>query len=128
MGNAVGGGGLGAVILAVVQKMMGRALTAQDLFHAVLRLEQEVAAMNANLPPLESFILPGGTPSAAHAHLARTVTRRAERRVVTLASGTTLNPMILLYLNRLSDYLFVLGRVLNNNAADDVLWVPGLGR
>ncbi len=94
----------------------------------VLRLEQEVAAMNANLPPLESFILPGGTPSAAHAHLARTVTRRAERRVVTLASGTTLNPMILLYLNRLSDYLFVLGRVLNNNAADDVLWVPGLGR
>ena len=90
-----------------------------------LRLEQEVAVMVATLPPLASFILPGGTPAAAHAHLARTVTRRAERRVVTLAALEDINPAVGLYLNRLSDHLFVLGRVLNDHAARDVLWVTG---
>lgn len=90
-----------------------------------LRLEREVAAMNADLPPLTSFVLPGGTQAAAHAHLARTVTRRAERRVVTLAALEDINPAVIRYLNRLSDHLFVLGRRLNDNAARDVLWVPG---
>ena len=90
-----------------------------------LRLEREVAAMNADLPPLSSFVLPGGTKAAAHAHLARTVTRRAERRVVTLAALEDINPAVIRYLNRLSDHLFVLGRRLNDNAARDVLWVPG---
>jgi cob(I)alamin adenosyltransferase len=90
-----------------------------------LRLEREVAAMNADLPPLSSFVLPGGTQAAAHAHLARTVTRRAERRVVTLAALEDINPAVIRYLNRLSDHLFVLGRRLNDNAARDVLWVPG---
>jgi cob(I)alamin adenosyltransferase len=91
----------------------------------VLRLEAEVAAMNEALPPLTSFILPGGTAAAAHAHLARTVARRAERRVVALSRVEEVNPAVIRYLNRLSDHLFVLGRRLNDNAAADVLWVPG---
>ncbi len=90
------------------------------------RLEAEVAAMNAALPPLGSFVLPGGTPGAAHAHLARTIVRRAERCVVRLAAEAALNPALLRYLNRLSDHLFVLGRALNAGA--DVLWVPGAHR
>jgi cob(I)alamin adenosyltransferase len=92
------------------------------------RLEAEVAAMNATLPPLSSFVLPGGTPSAAHAHLARTITRRAERRVVALSHHEEVNPAVIRYLNRLSDHLFVLGRHLNDRGANDVLWVPGANR
>ncbi len=91
-----------------------------------LRLEDEIAAMNAALPPLTSFVLPGGTPGAAMAHLARTVARRAERLVVGLAAAEALNPDAVRYLNRLSDHLFVLSRVLN--AGGDVLWVPGAAR
>ncbi|MDJ0387810.1 cob(I)yrinic acid a,c-diamide adenosyltransferase [Roseomonas sp. E05] len=87
------------------------------------RLEGEIAAMNAGLPPLRSFVLPGGTPAAAHAHLARTAARRAERVVVALSAAEAVNPAALRYLNRLSDHLFVLSRVLN--AGGDVLWVPG---
>ena len=94
----------------------------------VLRLEAEVAAMNAALPPLTSFILPGGSIPAAAAHLARTVTRRAERAVVRLAADEPVTPDALRYLNRLSDHLFVLARVLNGNGAGDVLWVPGANR
>ena len=94
----------------------------------VLRLEAEVAAMNETLPPLTSFILPGGSPAAAHAHHARTVVRRAERLCVTLAEQEAVNPAVLRYLNRLSDHLFVLSRKLNDNAAGDVLWVPGGGK
>jgi cob(I)alamin adenosyltransferase len=89
------------------------------------RLESEVEAMNAALPTLRSFILPGGADGAAHAHLARTVVRRAERAVVQLAAEEAVTPALLRYLNRLSDHLFVLSRVLNDNGADDVLWVPG---
>jgi cob(I)alamin adenosyltransferase len=85
----------------------------------VVRLEAEVAAMNADLPPLSSFILPGGTEAAAWAHMARTIVRRAERAVVGVAG---LNPAVRRYLNRLSDHLFVLARVLNKGG--DVLWVP----
>lgn len=87
------------------------------------RLEAELAAMNAELPPLRSFVLPGGTPAAAHAHLARTLARRAERAAVALASAEAVNPIAIRYLNRLSDHLFVLSRALN--AGHDVLWVPG---
>ncbi len=90
-----------------------------------LRLEAELAAMNAALPPLTSFVLPGGTPAAAHAHLSRTVVRRAERLVVHLAREEAVNPAVLRLLNRLSDHLFVLGRRLN--AGGDVLWRPGAG-
>jgi len=93
-----------------------------------LRLEQEIADMNAGLPPLTSFILPGGTAGAAHAHMARVAVRRAERRVVALGRAETVNPAVIRYLNRLSDHLFVLGRRLNGNGAQDVLWVPGANR
>lgn len=95
---------------------------------ACARLEAEVAEMNADLAPLTSFILPGGTPAAAHAHVARTVSRRAERAVVALAAEEAVNPAVIRYLNRVSDHLFVLGRVLNGNGAGDVLWVPGANR
>jgi cob(I)alamin adenosyltransferase len=92
---------------------------------AVERLEREVASMNATLPPLTSFILPGGSPAAAHAHVARTAARRAERATVATEG---VNPVVLRYLNRLSDHLFVLSRVLNGNGSADVLWVPGANR
>ena len=92
------------------------------------RLEAEVAAMNAGLPALDSFILPGGSPAAAHAHLARTVVRRAERLVVALARAEAVNPAVIRFLNRLSDHLFVLGRVLNAKGGADVKWVPGANR
>ena len=91
-----------------------------------LRLEAEVAAMNAALTPLTSFVLPGGTPAAAHAHLARTVVRRAERRAVALSHAEAVNPAVLRLLNRMSDHLFVLGRRLNPDG--DVSWVPGANR
>jgi cob(I)alamin adenosyltransferase len=94
----------------------------------VERLEFEIDAMNAALRPLDSFILPGGTPAAAFLHLARTVTRRAERLVSELASSEPVNPQALKYLNRLSDHLFVLSRRLNDNGARDVLWRPGANR
>jgi len=80
------------------------------------------------LPPLSSFILPGGSPAAGYAHLARTIVRRAERRVVTLARDEAVNPILIRYLNRLSDHLFVLGRRLNDGGARDVMWVPGANR
>jgi len=94
----------------------------------VKRLEAEIDAMNAALAPLDSFILPGGTPAAAYLHLARTVTRRAERLVCALAEAEKINPEAVKYLNRLSDHLFVLGRRLNDNGAKDVLWQPGATR
>ena len=92
------------------------------------RLEREIDAMNASLRPLDSFILPGGTAAAAYLHLARTITRRAERLVSELAAGEPVNPEALKYLNRLSDHLFVLGRRVNDNGARDVLWRPGPNR
>jgi cob(I)alamin adenosyltransferase len=92
------------------------------------RLEREIDAMNAELQPLGSFVLPGGTPAAAHLHVARTVTRRAERLVCELAEAEAVNPAAIRYLNRLSDHLFVLSRWLNDKGAKDVLWVPGANR
>ena len=94
----------------------------------VERLEREIDAMNAALRPLDSFILPGGRPAAAYLHLARTVTRRAERLVCALAAAEAVNPEAVKYLNRLSDHLFVLGRRVNDNGAADVLWQPGATR
>jgi len=94
----------------------------------VKRLETEIDRMNAQLQPLTSFVLPGGSPAASYLHLARTVTRRAERLVCALATAERVNPEAIKYLNRLSDHLFVLGRRLNDNGARDVLWRPGLTR
>lgn len=92
------------------------------------RLEREIDAMNAELEPLKSFILPGGTAAAAHLHLARTVVRRAERLITELAEAEAVNPLAIAYANRLSDHLFVLGRHLNQKGRLDVLWVPGANR
>jgi cob(I)alamin adenosyltransferase len=92
------------------------------------RLEQAIDRLNEGLQPLRSFVLPGGTPAAAYLHLARTVCRRAERAVVALARTEKVNPHAMVYLNRLSDLLFVLARVANGNGKGDVLWVPGASR
>lgn len=94
----------------------------------VERLEQEIDAMNVRLTPLRSFILPGGTALAAQLHLCRTVCRRAERLTVELATMEAINTEAVRYLNRLSDWFFVAGRIANNDGKDDVLWVPGLTR
>ena len=94
----------------------------------VARLEAEIDAMNADLPPLTSFVLPGGAPAAAALHLARAIVRRAERSAVAAAAEADLNPAALHYLNRLSDWLFVAARRLNRSAGEDVLWVPGASR
>ena len=92
------------------------------------RLEEAIDRLNAGLAPLTSFVLPGGRPAAAWCHLARTVCRRAERAAVTLARTEPVNPQVIVYLNRLSDLLFVLARACNGNGGDDVLWVPGKGQ
>lgn len=92
------------------------------------RLEREIDAMNAELAPLTSFILPGGSPAAAHLHLARTIVRRAERHMTELATVEPINPIAVKYANRLSDHLFVLGRHVNDGGAGDVLWIPGNNR
>ena len=94
----------------------------------VERLEREIDEMNAELGPLNSFILPGGSEASAWLHLARTVTRRAERRMTQLAAKQAINPEAIKYINRLSDHLFVLARRLNDNGAADVLWLPGGNR
>lgn len=91
------------------------------------RIEAEIDALNATLDPLASFILPGGTAAAAYLHLARTVVRRAERLAVEAATAETINGLAIAYLNRLSDHLFVLARVMNAGTGD-VLWVPGGNR
>ena len=92
------------------------------------RLEREIDAMNEAIPPLQSFILPGGTAAAAWLHLARTVARRAERAMTHAAETTAVSAEAIKYINRLSDHLFVMARRLNANGAQDVLWVPGKNR
>ena len=94
----------------------------------VTRLETEIDAMNDALEPLRSFILPGGSALAAQLHLCRTVSRRAERLSVELATVESVNPAAVKYLNRLSDWFFVASRIANNDGKDDVLWVPGANR
>jgi cob(I)alamin adenosyltransferase len=96
----------------------------------VVRLEEEIDGMNAQLAPLRSFVLPGGSPAAAALHVARTVCRRAEREIVALAGqpGEHVSPPVLKYINRLSDLLFVASRTVNDLGKSDVLWVPGGNR
>lgn len=91
-------------------------------------LERAIDALNQTLAPLSSFVLPGGCEAAARTHVARAATRAAERAVAALAATEPVNPAALAYINRLSDYLFVLARVLNENGAGDVKWVPGANR
>ena len=94
------------------------------------RLEQEIDRLNADLEPLRSFVLPGGTPAAAALHLARTVARRAERRIVALqdSEGEAVSAAAAAYINRLSDFLFVAARWVNDKGRADILWVPGQNR
>ncbi|MBI3700932.1 MAG: cob(I)yrinic acid a,c-diamide adenosyltransferase [Afipia sp.] len=108
----------------------GKAERLRVLATQVARLEHHIDDLNGSLAPLNSFILPGGTPAAAHLHLARTICRRAERIVVELASqpNEPVNGEAVQYLNRLSDFLFVASRAVNDNGAGDVLWVPGQNR
>jgi cob(I)alamin adenosyltransferase len=94
----------------------------------VHRLEAEIDRMNAELKPLDSFVLPGGSPASSYLHLARTLVRRAERALVSLGKNEAINPTAREYVNRLSDHLFVLARYLNDKGGADVLWVPGLNR
>jgi len=94
----------------------------------VLRLEHEIDEMNAALQPLESFVLPGGSAASAYLHLARTIARRAERAMTTLAVKSPVNPVAIKYINRLSDHLFVLARYLNGRGKADILWRPGAHR
>ena len=94
----------------------------------VLRLEREIDRLNGELKPLDSFVLPGGSPAASYLHLARTVARRAERAMTELAATQAVNPEAIKYMNRLSDHLFVLARHLNDKGRRDVLWTPGANR
>jgi cob(I)alamin adenosyltransferase len=95
----------------------------------VKRVEDEIDLLNADLMPLRTFVLAGGSPAAAYLHLARTVCRRAERIIVELKdSGESVSNEVLSYINRLSDFLFVASRYLNDKGARDVLWVPGANR
>ncbi|MEJ5080092.1 MULTISPECIES: cob(I)yrinic acid a,c-diamide adenosyltransferase [unclassified Ochrobactrum] len=96
----------------------------------VTRLESDIDYLNVSIPPLRSFILPGGSAASAALHLARTVSRRAERLMVALAKveGEVVSKEALQYINRLSDFLFVAARAVNDNGARDVLWVPGQNR
>ena len=94
----------------------------------VERLEAEIDAMTKKVAPLRSFILPGGSALAAHLHLCRTVSRRAERLTVELATMESVNPAAVKYLNRLSDWFFQASRIANDDGRDDVLWVPGAHR
>ena len=92
------------------------------------RLEREIDALNADLDPLDSFVLPGGAEASAYLHLARTVVRRAERLICELSEDASVNPVALRYVNRLSDHLFVLARHLNKDGGADVPWIPGANR
>jgi len=94
----------------------------------VIWLENRIDHFNADLAPLDSFVLPGGSPASTYLHYARTVARRAERDIVRLAAEETITPAVIQYMNRLSDLLFVLGRFLNNKGEQDVRWKPGLHR
>ncbi|MEE9348186.1 MAG: cob(I)yrinic acid a,c-diamide adenosyltransferase [Robiginitomaculum sp.] len=89
------------------------------------RLEAELDSLNADLAPLKTFVLPGGSKAAAHIHLARAITRRAEREMVSMAREESVNPLALKYINRLSDYLFVAARWCNDKGEADVKWIPG---
>jgi len=110
--------------------------TDQDLGYEPLRvtdaqvkaIEDAIDALNSELTPLRSFVLPGGSAASAHLHLARTVSRRAERLMVELSARETINQAAIRYMNRLSDYFFVASRYLNNKGTEDVLWVPGKNR
>jgi len=103
-------------------------MTLRVVASQVESLEVQIDALNKQLEPLDSFVLPGGCEAAARIHVARASARAAERAMTELASETDINPVALAYINRLSDFLFVMARVLNDNGSSDVKWVPGANR
>jgi cob(I)alamin adenosyltransferase len=113
-----------------VPEREGKAERLRIVSSQVERLERDIDSLNAKLSPLTSFVLPGATPAAAHLHLARTICRRAERIMVELAArpDEPVGAAAIQYINRLSDFLFVASRTMNNNGIGDVLWVPGQNR
>lgn len=113
--------------LAVPEKTPGKKKLSVGKKH-VEKLEAAIDRINSGLAPLGNFILPGGTPASAWCHLARTICRRAERLVVALSRTEEVNSLVVLYLNRLSDLLFVMARDFNNKGRDDVLWGAGGGQ
>lgn len=119
---------LGADIATPSEDFAPAEMTLRVIAAQVERLEAEIDALNANLKPLKSFILPGGSAAAAAVHLARAVVRRAERTAVAASEQMPLNPQALAYLNRLSDLLFVMARAENAAGQGDILWVPGASR
>ena len=116
---------LGADIATPGEDFAPSEMTLRIVQDQVDRLEREIDAMNAGLDPLRSFILPGGGAAAAHVHLARGIVRRAERSAVAAGREVSLNPLALAYINRLSDHLFVLARLLAKSEGGDLLWKPG---
>ena len=115
---------LGADIATPGDKWNDGTLRIQE--NQVRRLEKQIDQFNSSIDPLNSFVLPGGSNEAAWLHLARAITRRAERAVVGLSEIEPVNPLAIKFLNRLSDLLFVLARLSNSKGRSDVLWVPGL--
>jgi cob(I)alamin adenosyltransferase len=119
---------LGADLATPGEDFIPGEMTLRVTSDQVERLEREIDAMNAELEPLRSFILPGGGAGGAHLHLARAIVRRAERSAVAAASSLSLNPQALTYINRLSDHLFVLARLVAKTEGGDILWQPGATR
>jgi cob(I)alamin adenosyltransferase len=119
---------LGADLATPGENFAPSDMTLRIVAGQVARLEREIDTMNEHLAPLQSFILPGGHRAAARVHIARAVVRRAERSVVAAATEVPLNPQALAYINRLSDHLFVLARLINHGGEGDILWQPGATR
>ncbi|MEO5586599.1 MAG: cob(I)yrinic acid a,c-diamide adenosyltransferase [Novosphingobium sp.] len=119
---------LGADLATPGEDFAPSAMTLRIVASQATWLETQIDALNDHLEPLRSFILPGGSESAARVHVARASARKAERAMVALAAGDPVNPAALAYVNRLSDYLFVLARAINAAGSGDVLWVPGQNR
>jgi cob(I)alamin adenosyltransferase len=119
---------LGADLATPGEDFAPDAMTLRIVADQVGRLEAEIDRMNADLEPLRSFILPGGSEAVARLHLARAIVRRAERSVVAAGNGAALNPLALTYINRLSDLLFVMARWIARKEGGDVLWQPGATR
>ena len=119
---------LGADIATPGEDFTPGEMTLRIIAAQVTRLETEIDAMNIGMKPLNSFILPGGSALGTALHVARSVTRRAERTAITASREVSLNPLALAYLNRLSDWLFVASRYANDHGANDILWVPGGSR
>ena len=119
---------LGADLATPGEDFVPNEMTLRIVQPQIDRLEREIDAMNEALEPLRSFILPGGEDGAGHLHLARTTVRRAERSAIAAARAVSLNPLALIYLNRLSDHLFVLARLVASGTGGDILWQPGATR